>query len=214
MIENKVRNNNHISQIEKYEKHPKVCSVLTQDSTFVRHVGEFYDLSTELIGVPRVGLVPYFDVGKENPEKFGKCPTDLIQILEGFEHNKKPLDGNKLVYERVREDYNRWHSPYRKVVDGLKFFGSLAVGAGGVWTALAIKSRGGPDYMAISAATLGITGLISYIKWGFYSEPKGTNHELDEYLRLYRRALNADAFMKNVYGAHFIRKTLKNDRTK
>ena len=203
-------------RIERYKAHldgniesSLVRGVLSEDTTFVNEVENFYDLSAEERCIEAPGIVlgsyTHFEAGERNQRKIKKSPEDLVKILQKFD--EKPFDSNKLRYKAVREDYDRWHDPSRKkmVKRTASFLGSIAITAtGSIYGASSFMNDnlliGGISVVAGLAGGYGLLRKASYLQ-----TPKGTNNELKEYGRLRKTAGIADDFMDEHYKTHFIR---------
>ena len=190
-----------LAKSEIYE-HPLFKNVLAQNSTFEREATDFYDLSSWLeehyINMPFVthSIEEFikFKLEEENPQKRGKYPTDLVEILSHF--SEKPFDTSKLQYESVREDHERWHdtSRSRKIMGinlGVSFVG-FTVGAIGLSACILTALIGNPE-IAIPSGVIGAGGTGAGI-WALNYDPKpnGTNYEWKEYIKLHKSAVRAD----------------------
>ncbi|MBI2043706.1 hypothetical protein HYT25_04935 [Candidatus Pacearchaeota archaeon] len=200
------------SHLNGYLESPIVRNVLSQDTTFKDEVEDFYDLSNWEEWTPgRSGIpsMPYteYDLGKENPNKRGTYPTNLVEIVESF--SEDTFDVNKLKYEVVRKDYQRWNDSSRK---GKR----IALTLGGIIATVAGSVSGAPLFFYEKSLIGGIlvtTGVVA----GYYGltramnlpAPKGTNNELWEYERLHETAQEADSFVDEHYRNYFIRKALE-----
>ena len=202
------RTEEYLAQVEKYEKHPIVVSVLAQDSSFTREIENFYGLSTWLIAVPRAGIAREFDFQEDDPQKNGKYPMDLVKILNGF--SEEPFNIGKLSYDSVREDYQRWNNPSRRLKRVVVGMGSLLTGIGGTLGGVIYGLEGGNLEVAIPIGLIGVGSLGVHL-WALisnYPKPKGTNNELEEYVKLNDSAERADSFMGEHYKNYFIKKAL------
>ena len=199
-LEQRERTERHNAHFDGHLESPIVRKVLSQDASFVGEVEDFYDIRT---GVTYSNGIS-FDSRKEDPQKKGKYPESLVGILQDF--NEEPFDKNKLKYESVREDSERWGNKGGKEF-GL-FMGGILTAIGGEIGVLAAYHQHNNLIAGISAGVglLGMYGLIKGVRG--ISHPKKTNYELQEYLRLHHTAETADNFMDKFYRTNFIRKQL------
>jgi len=209
------KNQDQIAHIERYEQHPIVRGVLAQDATFREEVEDFYGLTSSIRRTvtpepmavyPSVEYREKFHLMNEDPQKTGKHPESLVEILNGFV--EEPFDVSRLQYEDVREDYKRWHAPSRTArayaIAIPTFFGSIAASSG----AILYGMNGNIENAAVlGAAAIGSFGTHIWCLRN-QPDPKGTNNEFHEYMRLHRNAKKADSFMQDSYRPHFIRKNL------
>ena len=211
-----------IAHIEKYERNPVVRRIISQNSSFEREVEDFYNLSS-WVTWNRTGAYRCFKYGKEDDQKKGTHPIDLIDILNGFKtdirngfwtESTEPFDSSRLDYEAVRKDYKRHYTFLTKAKTGTVRIGGLLIGSAGLGLTLygAFLSHASNVSLCLAA---GIGGLIGGFKMTEYEpKPKGTDHELDEYIKLHESAETADKFMNEHYRAHFINKAfVKDDKT-
>lgn len=133
-----------INHIDKNKDNPTLDKILSNKSTFVKEIQDFYgvkDTSTH----GRAGTESY-DMKKE-VDKEKTLPKNLISLLNGFE--KEPINIEFLDYERVREDvkhFNKYSNRYYAMTIGTLLGGiilgttiafingklGVTVGAGGV----------------------------------------------------------------------------------
>lgn len=189
---------NLIEHIEKNEEHPFVVRTLTGEITLEKNVKDFYEVSTK----------------KDNQNRMGKTPTNLIQLINPFP--PADLDISKLSYEDVRADYKKWNSLSQETLNMAGgILGFLSSGTGFLLGFLPLLTKFFPDFpfinlpynVTIPSSIIGVTGIYSARK--SLQFPKGTNNELDEYNKLVHKAKNADAFIQKDYRKYFIKKTLE-----
>ncbi len=205
-----LKNEYLIQHIERFEGRPVVRRVIGKETSFEGEIEGFYDIESWWESGFRVPPYEVYGLCDENPEKTGKTPGELIEILDDF--CKEELDVSKLRYELVREDYERWHDNSRKTK---MFF--TALGTSGLGTlAICISSiralNGDPAYYSIPLGLLGAASIgLGFWSSSHYPDPEGTNNELDEYKKLLRGARTADTFMDERYRKDFINKALERD---
>lgn len=194
-----------ITHLEEYENNSIVKNVLSQDSSFEKEVESFYDLSTWWQKVPRGLPVREFKLQEEDSQKRGILPIDLVKILNNF--SKKTFETSKLQYNAVREDYQRWNTPSRRITKGIAERAGMLASLGGLLTYIYSAENGNPNIVVpASVASLGLALTI----WttSYFPKPKGTNDELGEYLNLHSAAEKADRFTNKYYRKYFLEKTL------
>ena len=193
----------YIKHIERYEKHPIVTNVLAQETTFKKEVECFYNLS---MWIDSYGERK-FNVGDKDLLKIGKSPIDLVEILGDFSEDL--FDTSKLQYGLVREDCQRWKNiEPRKIKRAIICIGGMFTGLAGstfcVGSALCKDLK-----IAVPAGVITLVGGLALFLGARYElEPKGTNYESKEYIKLHKSAERADEFVDKHYKNYFIKKML------
>jgi len=148
----------YIDRIRLHEKDPLVRRVLAGKSTFGSEVEGFYGITRHYMRNAR-GMEHYeFRSGEGSPEKQGRFPNDLINILGGI--GNESLEGGKLEYGSVRTDKNRWNDSTRSAIQG-------GIVLGGMMGALALinfslQNYGfGSDSIPITPDTPGYIGKLA-----------------------------------------------------
>ncbi len=166
------------AHFEKYETSPLVRRVISQESTFGDEINAFYNRS------------------KEDASNKGKYPVELVDILDIF--SKTPLDREKLVYEKVREETRESIKMNYRIA--ILTGGGVAI-AGGF--AILVTPLTAPASIACGmGVALAIGGNMYYI-----SRANKLSCE-KEYQKMWGCAHKADAFMNQHYRIHFIRAKL------
>lgn len=198
---------NLIKHIGKHENNPLMVKVLTQDTTFQTEVEDFYDMSYKWICLPRV--LPYrdFKIKKGNLEQKNKSPANLVNLLNEF--NEEQLGINKLSYDSVREDYQRWNSKLRLLKRSVVLEGGIIGGSVGIASCILSLIMGRADIAIPSGIVgIGVAGGSCKAMVDDYPIPKGTNYEFSEYLNLLDIAENTDSFIKEDYVKYMANKYL------
>lgn len=207
-----------IRHIEHHEKDTLVRKILTKETSFRRRVEEFYGLSSrEKIGLGRIPIMyTVYKCEEEDSNKIGGLPADLFEIVKPF--TEKKIDADKLKYEDVRLDFNRWvTSPKRRYTRNtcglISLAGILATTLGvvaGLDYFLESSNPNLQDGLFYSLGAIGLMTVIPSYYFAFFSElkPKGTNYELREYHKLIDASEEADNFINKVYKDFFVEKTL------
>ncbi|MEK6918262.1 MAG: hypothetical protein AABW51_04920 [Nanoarchaeota archaeon] len=193
-----------INHIEKHENSSLVRAVLAGNTTFKREARRFYDLEVRIIaGRGMAGKL--FNFKKESTLKLNQNPTELIELLQPF--SDEPIDKNKLDYEKVREDYKRWHSGLRK----LKIVG-INIGKLSILIGSAFITANNLDnlLLAVPSGAITVVGSFLYNKiLPTNKPPKNTNYEFIEYMKIDDAVYEADGFMDKQYRKYFVGKNLK-----
>ena len=135
----------------------------------------------------------------------------MIEIISNINGSQYRI--TKLKYESVRDDYQRWNSKSRSTIRII-----LGLGVGQILTAAALTFCfvAYEEQNLIPTISYGIAGVSSAIV-GFkallwYPDPKGTNHEYQEYNNFSLDATFLDNFIKDHYRTYFIKKTFENKK--
>ncbi len=204
MLEN--TNEKLISIIERMEEDSLIKKVIAKETSFEREIENFYKISTWIRVIPRGGIIREYNFIEEESEITKGVPKNLINTIQNF--NEENFDLEKLGYASVRDDYKRWHSPSRKCISRIAVYGVLStIILGGVGCSSGISD--GNLITAISGGIIGAGGIVGLITMIYKTpEPKSTNYELREFVKLQDSAKSADFFMNNVYRDYFVKKNI------
>ncbi|MBI4116901.1 hypothetical protein HY449_04115 [Candidatus Pacearchaeota archaeon] len=206
-----------VACLDRHRDNPLVQDVIRGKILFKEKVLDFYGVWPDA-GKEHCGLfttsrsfVPAFSKKKE-PEKMRKCPEGLIEVLDDFA--EKSFDRTSLVYEKVREEYERGHNLMRNYTPLYGTIGMLAVSAGITLTFMTepmIFSKYPPESLSDGLIKFGI-GFIPFFAGvgGIFYARKLTGDEMErnamkfedlqtkpnqirsEFTRLYKMAENVD----------------------
>ncbi len=212
-----------IKHIERHEKHPLVRQKILGYSSFTGSVEAFYDLSTwkGVIGFGRATAEgDVYELREEDRRKRGKYPKDLIQLVQPFAEQVFPggqpieLDPQRLIYEKVRNDYKKRNSFTRNYITptlgAIGFLGGLGCVSVGIMEA--ILGDNSINELSYGLIALGLPPFLAstYMFFKGLSKPKGTNDELKEYHKLHDAAQFMDNVIVTDYNDVLVRRALNN----
>lgn len=178
---------NLIERLKQCEEIPLFRKILLNQTSFEDEIENFYGFE-RWISPGRFGASTHYIFNKkENKENYGKCPKDLVEILN---HTVDiPFCVEKLEYTRVRDDYNNWNKENKKGTR-ITMLGTL-----GVLSSLNLVHAETPyPLIGIAMSSIFLTIAIKYLiaknKYGEdYKELKrlsATAQLLDDNLEQYR----------------------------
>ncbi len=175
----------YFTHIKNNASHPFVRSVLNKKTSFQKEVENYYDLW--VIELDRGPNKREFCLGNEDSNKIKEKPNDLVALLSIFAEDS--FDVSKLDYSLVRADCGNWNEPAgRYMRRSFSFFFGIA----GMSVSIA--------YSSVDLLTAIVGGLTSFALAAYSGtsyEPKRTNNESKEFLKLYECAGIADNNINN-----------------
>jgi len=189
-----------ITKIEPNEKELITALKLTRLGNNVplsQRVQSFYDLIDK--SMPQRGYS--WSMNEEDPDKFGKSLTSLVNVVEPFKGDapwpsEELINIENLKYEDVRKDVRLLSNPLRKIGQVSVILGGFALG---FITPFFLDLRNGEAIMST------LPGMILGI-YGYYSvvfdcpKPKGYTEAIVEFTKLYNYAQKADSAVLESFG--------------
>lgn len=172
--------------IEENRKNSVINDVLDSKTTIRNEVENFYDIgfSYALRGTDYTK--------KPNPEKSGKIPTGLLEIINPFSE-QGTLNSKFLDYESVRGQIKEIGKNDNRFL--LRSLVSIMGIMGVVSGAAIIPSDYSTRIIGVSAA-VGIAGILSLIKLVKDGNKEGETLEYKEFSRLKDSVRSADGFIR------------------
>ncbi len=167
--------------IENNRNNPIINNVLDNKTTIETEIENFYDIVLS----HGLGGVDY--TKNPNPEKSGKIPKDLLDMIEPFSEQGK-LNSDFLNYERVREQ-----------VKAVSRYCALSVPAVFASMGLFISAVNADNYSRKGLAigiTIGLAGILSIIKLLKNSNKRKKTLENIEFQKLKKSIPYADKFFE------------------
>ncbi len=101
-----------IRHLSSHRHNPIVADAIFFKKSLTSYIDDFYDLSQTTAEDLK------FYIREKNPNKRGRCPVELVEVLNPSLFSERPLKLDKLEYNFVREECEKFNKPLFEALSG------------------------------------------------------------------------------------------------